>query len=227
MHDDDTLELARAFNALTDHLHASPEVDDVLRRLVELATKTVPDCRWASVGEMSGGLLRTAAASDDVAVRLDALHQAVGDGPGLSAITSDDIVVVDDLLTDTRWPAFCREAASCDGVRSVMSFRIARQRPSAFCLYSPVPAAFSVDYVAGSIFAAHTHAALVQADAERRALNLDVALDSNRRIGMALGILMHSYGITEEQAFATLKKASQDMNIKMRDIALKVASGEF
>jgi hypothetical protein len=49
--------------------------------------------------------------------------------------------------------------------------------------------------------------------------NLEVALNSARRIGAALGILMSSYKVTEEQAFATLRIASQHTNRKLRDVA--------
>jgi len=59
-----------------------------------------------------------------------------------------------------------------------------------------------------------------EATAERnRANNLAVALQSNRRIGMAMGILMGRLGVTEEDAFERLRIASQNQHIKLRDVA--------
>jgi hypothetical protein len=49
--------------------------------------------------------------------------------------------------------------------------------------------------------------------------NLEIALSTARRIGAALGIIMAAYKVTEEQAFATLRIASQQTNRKLRDLA--------
>ena len=49
--------------------------------------------------------------------------------------------------------------------------------------------------------------------------NLQIALNSARRIGAALGIIMATYKVTEEKAFATLRIASQHTHRKLRDVA--------
>jgi AmiR/NasT family two-component response regulator len=48
---------------------------------------------------------------------------------------------------------------------------------------------------------------------------LQRALVSNRRIGMAMGILMERHRLTEEQAFDRLRGLSQRSNVKLRDVA--------
>jgi len=55
--------------------------------------------------------------------------------------------------------------------------------------------------------------------AEDKAASLERALASNRRIGMAIGILMARRGLTEEQAFQCLRDESQRRNIKLREVA--------
>jgi len=59
-------------------------------------------------------------------------------------------------------------------------------------------------------------AALVSAE---HAANLTVALQTSRRIGAAIGILMATHGVTESGAFEILKKASQDSNRKLSAVA--------
>ncbi|RBY83595.1 hypothetical protein DQ238_00405 [Geodermatophilus sp. TF02-6] len=58
--------------------------------------------------------------------------------------------------------------------------------------------------------------------AEQRAVHLERALRSNRRIGMAMGILMARHGYTEDQAFAALRQESSWRNRKLRDVAEQV-----
>jgi hypothetical protein len=49
--------------------------------------------------------------------------------------------------------------------------------------------------------------------------NLEFALATNRRIGMAIGVLMNSEMITEDAAFELLREASQLDKLKLRDVA--------
>ena len=57
------------------------------------------------------------------------------------------------------------------------------------------------------------------ASATEHAEHLRVAVVSNRRIGMAMGILMERHRLTEEQAFDRLRELSQRRNTKMRQLA--------
>ena len=58
--------------------------------------------------------------------------------------------------------------------------------------------------------------------AERRADNLERALTSNRRIGMAIGVLLAIRHLTDQQAFAELRDESMRRNVKLRDLAEQV-----
>ncbi|MGG5258292.1 GAF and ANTAR domain-containing protein [Phycicoccus avicenniae] len=52
-----------------------------------------------------------------------------------------------------------------------------------------------------------------------RAENLEVALRTNRTIGMAVGVLMASRRLSDEDAFRLLRDASSTANRKLRDVA--------
>ena len=66
------------------------------------------------------------------------------------------------------------------------------------------------------------------AAALNRVSQLEQAVLSNRRIGMAIGILMTSLKITEDRAFDLLRTASIRRNEKLRNIAEDVpVTGEL
>lgn len=60
------------------------------------------------------------------------------------------------------------------------------------------------------------------AAAAARAEDLERAVVSNRQIGMAMGILMERYRLTEEQAFDRLRDLSQRSNVKVREVAKQI-----
>jgi AmiR/NasT family two-component response regulator len=66
------------------------------------------------------------------------------------------------------------------------------------------------------------------AAADQAATNLRAALATNRRIGMAIGILMALRKVTEEEAFELLRQASSRRNVKLRLVAEEVVrTGEL
>jgi AmiR/NasT family two-component response regulator len=74
--------------------------------------------------------------------------------------------------------------------------------------------------VAGEDFADEFNEARAElAAATDRAEHLERAVVSNRRIGMAVGILMERHRFTEERAFDHLRELSQRRNVKLRDVA--------
>ena len=59
--------------------------------------------------------------------------------------------------------------------------------------------------------------------ATNRAKNLMKAMESNREIGVAMGILMQHHRFTCQEAFDVLRVARQNSNRKLADIAAEVA----
>ena len=60
------------------------------------------------------------------------------------------------------------------------------------------------------------------AAANERARNLEIALQTNRRIGIAIGITMRDLRVNADTAFLLLRDASQRTNTKLRDVADEV-----
>ncbi len=56
-------------------------------------------------------------------------------------------------------------------------------------------------------------------DDERRATNLHAALATREVIGQAQGILMEREHLSSDESFDILRRASQHLNLKLRDVA--------
>ncbi len=54
---------------------------------------------------------------------------------------------------------------------------------------------------------------------QENAAQMEEALKSSRIIGAAIGVVMASRGVSDAEAFAILKKASNDSNRKLRELA--------
>lgn len=170
----------------------------------------------------------TPAATSDLPRAVDALQYEAGEGPCLDAITGHDIFVTGDLAGETdRWPDFGPRAAQETGVRSILAFRlfVSEDTLGALNFYSQRRDAFGAEQrSAGSLLAAHAALAMAQAREQEQLGTLRTALNSNRMIGAAVGILMVQHGITQARAFDLLRDVSQHANRKLRSIADEVVA---
>jgi hypothetical protein len=169
---------------------------------------------------------RTTAGSDELPYRWDQLQYDYGEGPCLGAIDTNGVELVPDLSTETRWPLFARAIVEQSPVRSMLSFGffLTKENRAGLNLYATQPSAFTEQSTAtGSMFAAYASMAILAAAEHDRADHLTRALETNREIGVAMGILMAGGRLTRPQAFDQLRTASQNFNRKLHDIAADVA----
>ena len=147
-------------------------------------------------------------------------------GPCLDAIITNGVIVVPDLRTDDRWPRFTRAIVAQTPARSILSYRlfmIERAR-AGLNLYATRPGVFTdLSVATGAVFAAYASMALVAAARQDTANHLLRALETNREVGVAMGILMANGKLSNQQAFDGLRTASQHLNRKLHDIAADVA----
>jgi hypothetical protein len=201
---------------------------EALQRLVSVVVDRVPGTRWASVSHLRSGRFTTPAATDEAARRADTLQYEIGSGPCVDAALDDSVYVTGDVVSGDRWATWARRATSEVGVQSVFAQRLHLLDDSdviaSLNIYSDRPAAFDERSVGlGLVLATHAALVLSKTIARDRAANLRRALDSNREIGVAMGVLMNQHGVTREQAFDLLRVASQDSNRKLVDVATDVA----
>lgn len=205
-------------------LFAAGDVHSTLQQVVDLAAVTIEGCDYAGIFFRTGGTLTTWVRTDPHVEEVDALQRDLGDGPCIDAITQENTFYVADLAEDTRWPQFAGEAARL-GIRSVLSLHLtAHEERGALNLYARYPNAFGViDRGKGVILAALSGLAIASAqqheDEMRMVDNLAAALESREIIGQAQGILMERERITALEAFEILRRASQHLNRKLREVA--------
>jgi hypothetical protein len=168
------------------------------------------------------GDVRTLAATGPVAKILDDIQQRHQEGPCVAAAWANHMVVVEDLVTETRWPAYREDALAQTSVRSIMAFQLFadNQTMGALNFYADDPRAFAdTDVEAGLLYATHTALAwnLLRRDEQYRS-----ALASRDVIGQAKGILMERFSVDAVQAFDLLRRLSQQSNTALVDIARRV-----
>ncbi|MCW2538902.1 MAG: hypothetical protein JWN95_627 [Frankiales bacterium] len=195
-------------------------------RVLQFAAKSVSGAEHAGITLVSGrGKPRTTSATDELPYRVDSFQFATGEGPCLQALVQSDIAHADDLAVDQQWPRFAQLAVSETGVRSMLCFRLflTETERAALNFYALRPQAFDSSSLAtGAIFAAYTSLMLLNLQHQDQNMHLQRALESNREIGMALGILMARELHTADEAFSRLRTASQHLHRKLRDIAGEV-----
>lgn len=227
----DVPDLETSFSDVATALFDAGSVEETLQKIVGLARLAVDGCEAAGVFLFETGAVRTVAATSALVERVDQLQIDAGEGPCLDASAQAHSFCADDLLDDERWPTFGPLAVGA-GIRSVLAYPLSAARPSALNLYAALPAAFgAMDRAQGVLFATLARHALDSAEdrasGEANTRNLGEALRTREVIGQAQGILMERERITAAQAFDVLRRASQHMNVKLREVAAAlVETGE-
>ncbi|KAA0020081.1 GAF and ANTAR domain-containing protein [Antrihabitans cavernicola] len=183
------------------------------------AARLIPGAEDAGITLLlNGSKLDSKGQTGPIPDKIDLLQERIKQGPCVDAARDQEMVRVDDMRTESRWPQFSPAAAAA-GVRSMLSFQlwVEDSHLGALNMYSTTVNAFdeSSEQIANPL-AAHASVALAGA---RREEQLREAVDSRDLIGQAKGMLMQQYSINADQAFDLLTKLSQERNVKVRQIA--------
>lgn len=228
--------LGRQFAQLTSLLLNVDTVAEALEHVVSATFAVLPDADVVSVTLRSAdGQLHTPVDTDPVAVELDRLQQRHGHGPCLEAAREGTAYKYSgDLATDPAWPRFGPEAAEL-GFASVLSTAllpdaIPPRLSGALNAYSRDQRKLGDETTRDRALLLATHASLALAHteavqrAELRETQLRRAVESRDVIGQAKGILMQRRGIGADEAFDLLRRMSQDLNVKLAQLAHTLAT---
>lgn len=147
------------------------------------------------------------------------------DGPAWEALQKRRTTVAEDFSIETRWPGYVERLVSESPVRSAVVYPLglAGRDLGVLAAYAHQPRYFDSSLIdLGSVFAAYASLALENATLLDRTQNLEMAVASHRRIGVAVGILMARNNLTETQAFGLLRVTSQNTNTKLAAVAESV-----
>ncbi|MFC7595391.1 ANTAR domain-containing protein [Terrabacter sp. GCM10028922] len=214
--------IAEAFASL-GALLASAVAADPFEAITTAARDQLLGAAGASITTFQQDRFVTVAATDDRTRQADAIQYELGSGPCIDAILQATMYRPRDLRTDDRWPSYGRRVADELGLDSMLSYRM--QLPSqdtvaGLNVYAEGADGFTEsDAVVGMLLATHGAQAASLVLYDRRVQSLEKALASNRRIGIAIGVLMSSHKLTDEQAFDLLRVAGQNTNRSLTEIA--------
>ena len=85
---------------------ADTPLDQMLTRVVELARDAVPPATDVSVTLLVNDRPTTAAFTSDRALDLDERQYEQGYGPCLDAARGGEVMIIDDMATESRWPEY-------------------------------------------------------------------------------------------------------------------------
>jgi GAF domain-containing protein len=228
VHDDVPQELWRAFERLSGVLLSKESLDAVLNLITDTATQAIPGADDVSVSLLRDGRVETAAHARQIAKEADELQYQLAEGPCLDSAQTGKTNKIASMATETRWPSYVRGAIE-KGVGSSLSIplRVRDDPLGALNIYSEREDAFAEDSVhLAERFGQQAAILLANAEAfvDKDVLSeqLKTALESREMIGKAIGILMAREGISDADAFNMLRTASQNSNIKLRDIASEI-----
>jgi GAF domain-containing protein len=201
------------------------ELTEVLTEITEVGHRAIAGSEAASVTLIRGGEPGTIAFHGRMAREAEKLQYERGYGPCLDAGRAGMVFVAPDMRAEKRWPDYARHVVDV-GVLSSLSVPLPFQSATigALNFYSSKTDAFGDDDVAlGEEVASFVAVAIGNAEHAARsaeeAANMRRAMASRATIEQAKGILMERFRLTGDAAFAVLSRASQETNVKLRDVA--------
>ncbi|MEJ2871281.1 GAF and ANTAR domain-containing protein [Actinomycetospora sp. OC33-EN08] len=225
------------FTLARDLFSVAPEagVLGVVERVVERARELAPGAAMVSVTlREPDGSFHTPVETDPLATEADHIQYDTSEGPCVeaTATSSSGITYSRDLAHDPRYPRFGPRVARL-GLTAVVAAGMfpEGQPPRLGALnyyFRSADHLADVDQDVMLLLAAHASVALQAAQdvaaSRLETVQLTEALHSRDVIGQAKGILMERRGVDADGAFDILRRASQDLNVKIRDVATTIAS---
>jgi hypothetical protein len=199
--------------------------------IVAIATSALPEASDLTLVLGDPRHPELVSSSSARAQRADAAQLESGEGPGVDAFLTDQVMASDSLSQDPRWPSLARRIGPT-GVDAAVSVPVHGDAGLMGVLNLYAAAGTRLDEplfrtraelftrAAGSILREDRRVQQLREEAD----HLRRALVSRPEIDQAKGILMARFGYDAEDAFRHLVAVSQKRNVKLRDIAKDVVA---
>jgi GAF domain-containing protein len=172
--------------------------------------------------------LRSVAASDERFAHLEDLQIRHQEGPCIAAFDSKELVGVEDLAEDKRWPRFS-EAAVAQNVRAVLASPLPYNQDAVGVVAvlseqrRPWSAEGELALLAFTDLAALLIASMMQGQQQSElAAQLQSALNSRRVIEQAKGVLMGRHGVSARAAYEQLRAQARAERRKLTAVCAEV-----
>ncbi|SHN47648.1 GAF and ANTAR domain-containing protein [Cryptosporangium aurantiacum] len=222
---------ARAFAELGRTPVVDPPLGDTLRKIALLTCQTIAAADAVSITEVDRNHATTVAHTGSRALMLDQSQYRVGCGPCMDAARGGQIVTINDMAVETRWPGYTPKALA-QGIQSSLSIPLPVQHRTigSLTLYASRPTAFDEQAVELALAFAG-YAAIAIANAFRPTStpqlidDMRAVMQSRAIVDQALGVLIGQHGGTAEEALGDLTRMSQEAHRSLRDTAEELVLG--
>lgn len=218
-----TAHVGYRFASLARELSDQSGSGPTARRIVDLAVTTIGCAGSAITTLRDNGTVRVISASEsDVLIVAADIANRTGQSATKTVMQDKATVVNNDMEKAGPRDEYRREMLARTPIRSTASFylMLGGVELGVMNFYSTETGFFTADVLFDcSVYADHAALAFKTARAEERNMQLATAVDTNREIGMAIGIAMSRYTLTKDAAFDMLVLASSHTNRKLHDIA--------
>lgn len=203
-------------------------VEDAMREIVQ-TTHTIFDVDGAGLMLADAEHhLRNVAVSDDRLGHLEELQIRHHEGPCIAAFDDKELVGVEDLTEDARWPLF--SAAAVDrGVRAVLASPLPYNQDAVGVVTvlseqaHPWSAEDELALLAFTDLAALLLASMMQGQQQSElAAQLQTALDSRAVIEQAKGVLIGQQGMSARAAYEQLRAQARSQRRKLAAVSAEV-----
>lgn len=207
-------------------IDAARDIETALQAITESAVISLPGVQHAGISLLRKSGIETRGATSELPRQLDDLQFKFQEGPCYDAMLegTPDVLVSNDIRHDQRWPQYVPEAVKLE-LKAQLGVRLfnADGVHGALNLYSTEGDTIPDETVdMATLYAANAAVVLGRVLLEE---NLRAAMATRTVIGVATGLVMGRYGVTQEQAFQYLTRISQDTNTKLRVVAEQVVDG--
>lgn len=169
--------------------------------------------------------------SSERAMLLDRIEQTLEQGPCIDAMDGGRPVLLDDARSSPQWGEYC-EALGAAGIRSALGapMNLGQDSSAVLNFFASGPGAFTrrpfADALTFAGIAGKSLRVAIRITALTEAAeDLDAAMKSRSVIDTACGVIISQNRCTHEEAFRILRKASNDRNQKLRDLAQALVDG--
>jgi GAF domain-containing protein len=224
-------ELSAVFARMSGLMLSEETVSSALALICSLALDTVDGAVGAGVTLVDhAGQRRTSGATDPRVEQADALQYELDEGPCLAAVAARQVIRLDDVEHDTRWPRWARAAAGLGLCAALSAPLVAgHEALGALKVYAEVPGRFDArDEQRLRMFSAE--AAILVANvqsyerAQRASEELREAMNSRDVVFMAKGVLMGRENVDADTAFAQLVARAEESGTTLSDAARGVVA---